>query len=57
MGFPSEKELSRARKKLSKVEPTHPLPKNASKSDNFHYDSSTQKLTAKACSEIVQRLQ
>ena len=38
MGFPDEKELSRARKKLTKVEPTRSLPKNASKSDKLKYE-------------------
>lgn len=38
MGFPNEKELSRARKKLSKVEPTRSLPKEASKSDKLKYE-------------------
>jgi len=38
MSFPDEKELSRVRKKLSKVEPTHPLPKDASKSDKLKYE-------------------
>lgn len=38
MGFPSEKELSRVRKKLSKAEPTRPLPKDASKSDKLKYE-------------------
>ena len=38
MGFPDEKELSRARKKLSKVEPTRSLPKDASKSDKLKYE-------------------
>lgn len=38
MGFPDEKELSRVRKKLSKVEPTRSLPKDASKSDKLKYE-------------------
>ncbi len=38
MGFPSEKELARVRKKLAKAEPTRPLPKNASKADRLKYD-------------------
>ena len=38
MSFPDEKELSRARKKLSKVEPTRSLPKDASKADKLKYE-------------------
>lgn len=38
MGFPDEKELSRVRKKLSKIEPTRSLPKDASKSDKLKYE-------------------
>lgn len=38
MGFPDQKELTRAKKKLSKVEPTRSLPKNASKSDKLKYE-------------------
>ena len=38
MGFPSQKELERVRKKLSKVEPTRALPKNASKTDKLKYE-------------------
>ena len=38
MSFPDEKELSRVRKKLSKVEPTRSLPKDASKSDKLKYE-------------------
>jgi predicted XRE-type DNA-binding protein len=38
MGFPDEKELSRVRKKLSKVEPTRSLSKDASKSDKLKYE-------------------
>lgn len=38
MGFPDQKELSRVRKKLSKVEPTRSLPKDASKSDKLKYE-------------------
>jgi len=37
MGFPSEKELKAVRKKLSKVEPSRTLPKNASKVDTLKY--------------------
>lgn len=37
MGFPSEKELSVIREKLSKVEPSRLLPKNASKADQLKY--------------------
>lgn len=38
MAFPSEKELERARKKLTKVEPTRSLPKDASKADRLKYE-------------------
>lgn len=38
MKFPDKKELERIRKKLDKVEPTRPLPKNANKSDRLKYD-------------------
>lgn len=38
MGLPNEKELARARKKLSKVEPTRALPKSASKSEKLKYE-------------------
>jgi len=38
MAFPSEKELSRVRKKLSTIEPTRSLPKNASKADIVKYE-------------------
>ena len=38
MGFPSSKELQKIRKKLSKSEPTRPLPKDASKVDRLKYD-------------------
>lgn len=37
MGFPSEKELKLIRKKLAKAEPSHLLPKNASKADVLKY--------------------
>lgn len=37
MGFPSEKELKSIRSKLSKVEPSRLLPKNASKADQVKY--------------------
>lgn len=37
MGFPSEKELKSVRSKLSKVEPSRLLPKNASKADRLKY--------------------
>lgn len=37
MGFPSEKELKSIRAKLSKVEPSRLLPKNASKADQLKY--------------------
>lgn len=38
MGFPEKKEFERVRKKLSKVEPTRSLPKNASKVERLKYD-------------------
>lgn len=38
MGMPPKKELERVRKKLEKVEPTHGLPPNASKSDKLKYE-------------------
>lgn len=38
MGFPSHKELNRVKKKLEKAEPTHILPRNASKVDRLKYD-------------------
>lgn len=38
MSFPDQKELSRVRKRLSKVEPTRSLPKDASKSDKLKYE-------------------
>jgi predicted XRE-type DNA-binding protein len=37
MSFPSEKELKSIRTKLSKVEPSRLLPKNASKADRIKY--------------------
>lgn len=37
MGFPNEKELSKMRKKLEKVEPSRMLPKNASKADQVKF--------------------
>ncbi len=37
MGFPSDKELSKMRKKLEKVEPSRMLPKNASKADQVKF--------------------
>ncbi len=37
MGFPSEKELKSIRAKLSKVEPSRLLPRNASKADQLKY--------------------
>ena len=37
MGFPSEKELKLIRSKLSKVEPSRLLPKNASKAERLKY--------------------
>ncbi|HWU43267.1 MAG TPA: XRE family transcriptional regulator [Bdellovibrio sp.] len=37
MGFPNEKELKKIRAKLSKVEPSRMLPKNASKADYVKY--------------------
>ena len=44
MGFPSENELKSIRKKLSKVEPSRLLPKNASKTERIKY---------KLCEEFV----
>ncbi len=38
MGLPDQKELARVRKKLSKTEPTHPLPKDATKSEKLKYE-------------------
>lgn len=38
MGMPSKQELERVRKKLSKVEPTFILPRNASVADRLKYD-------------------
>lgn len=55
MGFPDEKELSRARKKLSKVEPTRPLPKNASKSDKLKYELCRQFVKYLLKHEITQK--
>jgi predicted XRE-type DNA-binding protein len=37
MGFPTDKELKVMRAKLSKVEPSRLLPKNASKADQLKY--------------------
>ncbi|MBY0383646.1 helix-turn-helix domain-containing protein [bacterium] len=37
MNFPSEKELARIRKKTAKMEPSRPLPKNASKAEAVKY--------------------
>lgn len=37
MGFPSEKELAKIKKKLNKVEPSFLLPKNASKVEKIKY--------------------
>lgn len=37
MGFPTENELKAVRAKLEKVEPSHALPKNASKADMIKY--------------------
>lgn len=37
MGFPTQKELKKMRSKLSKVEPSRTLPKNASKADTLKY--------------------
>ena len=37
MGFPSDKELKSVRAKLSKVEPSRLLPKNASKADRLKF--------------------
>lgn len=48
MGFPSEKELSKMRKKLEKVEPSRMLPKNASKADQVKF---------KLCEKFVVYLQ
>lgn len=42
MNFPNKKELERVRKKLSKVEPTRPLPKNATKVEKLKYDLCNQ---------------
>lgn len=47
MGFPTEKELKIIRKKLSKVEPSFTLPKNASKADQVKY---------KLCEKFVEYL-
>jgi predicted XRE-type DNA-binding protein len=37
MSFPSEKELKAIRKKLADVEPSHLLPKNATKADQLKF--------------------
>jgi predicted XRE-type DNA-binding protein len=37
MGFPTEKELKAVRSKLEKIEPSHMLPKNATKVDVIKY--------------------
>lgn len=47
MNFPSEKELARIRKKTAKMEPSRPLPKNASKADIVKY---------KLCEKFVEHL-
>ncbi|MBT4760755.1 MAG: XRE family transcriptional regulator [Bdellovibrionaceae bacterium] len=38
MAFPSQKEVERIRKKLAKVEPTMPMPKNATKAEKLKYE-------------------
>ncbi len=38
MGYPSEKEILKVRKKLEKVEPTRVLPKNASQADQLKFE-------------------
>lgn len=48
MGFPTEKELSKMRKKLEKVEPSRMLPKNASMADQVKF---------KLCEKFVVYLQ
>jgi predicted XRE-type DNA-binding protein len=37
MAFPNDKELKMIREKLEKVDPSHLLPKNASKTDKLKY--------------------
>jgi predicted XRE-type DNA-binding protein len=37
MAFPNEKELKKMREKLEKAEPSHLLPRNASKADKLKY--------------------
>ena len=55
MGFPDKKELTRARKKLSKVEPTRSLPKNASKSDKLKYELCRQFVKYLLKNEMTQK--
>ena len=55
MGFPDEKELSRVRKKLSKIEPTRSLPKNASKSEKLKYELCRQFVKHLLKNEMTQK--
>lgn len=55
MGFPDEKELARARKKLAKAEPTRVLPKNASKSDKLKYELCRQFVKYLLKTEMTQK--
>ena len=55
MGFPDEKELTRARKKLSKAEPTRSLPKDASKSEKLKYELCRQFVKYILKNEVTQK--
>lgn len=55
MAFPNKKELSRARQKLTKVEPTRLLPPDASSADKLKFDLCKQFIVYLRTHDITQK--